>query len=79
METIGAFDAKTHFSALLGKVEKGESIVITKHGRPVACLVPAFQPDSVLVRSSISRIKKMSKGNTLMGLDWKSLRDEGRK
>jgi prevent-host-death family protein len=38
--TIGAFEAKTHLSALLERAEKGESITITKHGRPVARLVP---------------------------------------
>jgi prevent-host-death family protein len=38
--TVGAFEAKTHLSALLERAEKGESITITKHGRPVARLVP---------------------------------------
>jgi prevent-host-death family protein len=37
---VGAFDAKTHFSALLERVEAGESFVITKRGTPVARLVP---------------------------------------
>jgi prevent-host-death family protein len=40
MHTVGAFEAKTHFSALLEKVEQGERVVITKHGRPVARLIP---------------------------------------
>ena len=40
-DSIGAFAAKTHLSALLERVEKGESITITKHGLPVARLVPA--------------------------------------
>jgi prevent-host-death family protein len=39
--TIGAFEAKTHLSRLLDEVEKGDSVTITKHGRPVARLVPA--------------------------------------
>ncbi|MBV9521580.1 MAG: type II toxin-antitoxin system Phd/YefM family antitoxin [Alphaproteobacteria bacterium] len=38
---IGAYEAKTHFSQLLERAEKGERITITKHGRPVAMLVPA--------------------------------------
>lgn len=38
--SVGAFEAKTHLSALLQKVEKGEVVTITKHGRPVARLVP---------------------------------------
>jgi prevent-host-death family protein len=38
--TVGAFEAKTHLSSLLDRVEMGEEITITKHGRPVARLVP---------------------------------------
>jgi prevent-host-death family protein len=37
---IGAFDAKTRFGDLLDRVERGEVIVITRHGHPVARLVP---------------------------------------
>jgi len=38
--TVGAFEAKTHLSELLTRVESGEQVTITKHGRPVARLVP---------------------------------------
>ncbi len=40
MKTIGAFEAKTHLSALLEKVARGESFLITKRGKPVAALSP---------------------------------------
>ena len=40
METIGAFEAKTHLSTLLERVSKGEKITITRHGTPAAMLVP---------------------------------------
>ncbi len=40
METIGAFDAKTHLSGLLDRVARGERITITRHGVPAAMLVP---------------------------------------
>jgi prevent-host-death family protein len=39
MENVGAFEAKTHFSELLRQVEAGDTIIITRHGRPVARLV----------------------------------------
>jgi prevent-host-death family protein len=39
--TVGAYEAKTHLSSLLDRVEKGESVMITRNGRPVARLVPA--------------------------------------
>lgn len=41
--TVGAFEAKTHLSELLQRVEAGEQVTITKHGRPVARLVPVGQ------------------------------------
>jgi prevent-host-death family protein len=42
---IGAFEAKTHLSALLDKVRLGKVFFITKHGQPVAELRPATLPD----------------------------------
>jgi prevent-host-death family protein len=41
---IGTFEAKTHFSRLLQRVAEGEEIIITRHDRPVARLVPAERP-----------------------------------
>jgi len=38
---VGIFDAKTHLSELIERVRGGESFVLTKHGMPVARLVPA--------------------------------------
>jgi prevent-host-death family protein len=40
METVGTFHAKTHLTQLIGRVAKGERIVITNRGKPVAMLVP---------------------------------------
>ncbi len=40
MQTIGAFDAKTHFSQIIEQVLTGEEFTVTKHGKPVARIVP---------------------------------------
>jgi prevent-host-death family protein len=40
MESVGTFEAKTHLTRLLERVAKGERIVITNRGKPVAMLVP---------------------------------------
>jgi prevent-host-death family protein len=40
MKTIRTFEAKTHLSALLEQVERGEEITITRHGKAMARLVP---------------------------------------
>ncbi len=37
---VGAFEAKTHLSRLLDRVEKGERIFITRHGKRIAELAP---------------------------------------
>ena len=79
MQTIGSFQAKTHFSSLLEQVEKGEQIIITKHGHPVAKLVPVIAIDRESIKQTIRRLEEFNKTNTLGGLDWKELRDEGRR
>jgi prevent-host-death family protein len=40
METVGLFDAKTHLSELIARAERGEEVIITRHNKPVAKLVP---------------------------------------
>ena len=44
MKVVGAYEAKTHLARLLDEVARGERITITKRGKPVAELVPAFVP-----------------------------------
>ena len=79
MITVGAFEAKTHLSALLDHVAAGEEVVITKHGKPVARLVSAVQIDRARVNQAFEKLKQLRKGTTLGGLSWKALRDEGRR
>ncbi len=79
MITIGAFEAKTKLSNLLDKVELGEDILITRHGKPVAVLTAA---DAIAKRRSpdlVERINKLAEKSTLGKLSWKDLRDQGRK
>lgn len=47
MSTVGAYEAKTHLPALLARVERGERVTITRHGRPIALLIPA-RPTSTI-------------------------------
>lgn len=44
MESFGLFEAKTHLSDLIARAERGEEVVITRHNRPVAKLVPVGRP-----------------------------------
>ena len=79
MKEIGAFEAKNTLSALLDLVEAGEEVIITRHGKPVARLVPplrAFSREEA--RAAAAAFRGMSEGATLGGLSIKDLINEGR-
>lgn len=78
MDTVGAFEAKTHLSALLERVAQGETFTITRHGKPVARLVPIDQRDPEQIGAAIKRMQEIAAGQTLGG-DWREFRDAGRR
>ena len=46
--SIGLFEAKTHLSELISRVERGEEVVITRHNKAVAKLVPVVRSRQVV-------------------------------
>lgn len=79
MITVGAFEAKTHLSSLLERVAQGEEIVITRHGKPLARLIPIAVADRSRIDLAILKLKALRQGCNLSGLSWRKLRDEGRR
>lgn len=79
MSNIGAFEAKTHLSALLDQVAKGEEITITRHGQPVARLVPVGKNKPERARAAASRLKRLAQGQTLDGLSVREMIETGRR
>lgn len=77
MKQIGVYEAKTHFPRLLDEVARGESITITRHGRPVARLVP-IGGRRRSVREAIDAIEAFREAHTLGGLTIRELIEEGR-
>lgn len=86
MVEIGAFEAKNTLGNLLDRVEHGEEIVITRHGKAVARLVPnarrvdQSQAQAVLFRIR-ERARRLHKKKPRETFDWpalKKMRDEGR-
>ena len=61
MSEIGAYDAKTRLSELLERVANGERFVITRHGKPVADLVPHAALDVDDVRRVIGSMRRLRK------------------
>lgn len=79
-DSIGAYNAKTHFSALLERVESGEEVTITRHGSPVAKMVPVRRKTTrAQRRAAILAMRKLSKRMSLRGLRVKDLMNEGRR
>ena len=75
---IGVFEAKTKLSELLRRVENGEEFTITKHGHPIARLVPAPKRDPARVQAAVDRLKVFGRGRRLDGPTIRELREEGR-
>ncbi|MCE2423148.1 MAG: type II toxin-antitoxin system Phd/YefM family antitoxin [Gemmatimonadetes bacterium] len=73
MDSVGAYEAKTHLPRLLRRVMDGESVTITRHGRPVARLVPVEEDErsrayeaARRIRESRSRLKNKASLEELM-------------
>ena len=79
METVAAYEAKIHLPRLLDKVARGESVMITKHGVPVAMLVPVPSAQQRSVREAIEAIEEIRKDNSLDGLTIRQMVEEGRR
>ena len=80
MREVGAFEAKTHLSELLVAVEAGETVRITRRGKPVALLTPVGEdrPDYSAAIEMVERIR-MKIINPLTVEEILSARDEGRR
>jgi prevent-host-death family protein len=82
MRRISAFEAKNKLGQLLDLVEQGEEVIITRHGKPVACLSPPHQKCSrEAARAAVQRIRERAEQLRLGRFDWsewKGFRDEGR-
>jgi prevent-host-death family protein len=80
---IGAFEAKNTLGTLLDRVQQGEEIVITRHGKPVARLVPNNGGiDHAQARAAAERIRAGAAQVKGGPFDWETLkadRDAGRR
>ena len=77
MSSVNLAVAKAHLSELISKVESGEEVVITRHGRPVARVVPATpikQPVPLERLAALRKSLPLRKGSSAVEL--RKLRDE---
>ncbi|TMB66934.1 MAG: type II toxin-antitoxin system Phd/YefM family antitoxin [Chloroflexi bacterium] len=78
MKQVGVYEAKTHLPRLLDEVERGETVTITRHGRPVAKIVPVGEKRRS-VEEAIEAILEFGRHHPRGDLNIKELIDEGRR
>lgn len=80
MPSVGLFEAKNGLSALVERAHQGEEITITRHGQPVAMLVPAAGRSSRSPREVVEHLRAVRKGARLpKGYTIRRLIEEGRR
>ncbi|KQP15144.1 type II toxin-antitoxin system Phd/YefM family antitoxin [Pseudorhodoferax sp. Leaf267] len=80
MAAIGLFEAKTHLSEYVARAEAGEEVIITRHNKPVAKIVAFVQQHHARdARQSAVTALLQQAGQRTLGMDWRALRDEGRR
>lgn len=83
MHEIGAFEAKNTLGALLDRVERGEEIIISRRGKPVARLVPSGSgTDPAAARAAAASLRILAgeiQGPLMAWEELKTYRDEGRR
>jgi prevent-host-death family protein len=77
MKYVGVYEAKTRLPKLLDEVERGESITITRHGRPVARLVPLGER-RLSVDEAIEVFEELRRSRSLGDLSLDELIQSGR-
>lgn len=73
---VGAYEAKTRLGELLSEVEAGASYVITRHGRPIARLLPV---DPVSDAKDVIGAMLNARGGRVLGVSIDELITEGRR
>jgi len=79
MDMVGAYEAKTNLAKLLERVNKGETIGITKHGVPIAILTPPVRTKKAHPRKTIEELRKFRDKNLLKGISLREMIEEGRR
>ena len=79
MKTLGTFEAKTKFSALIEEVQHGQTIVVTRNGKPVAQIGPVAEQAREEVAQAVERIRALRKRLKLGNVNIRNLIEEGRK
>ena len=80
VSSVSVFEAKNRLSVLLDGVERGQEVIITRRGRPIARLTRLTPGhDRARARQAIAGLRAASQGRSLGGVTLRELTDEGRR
>lgn len=79
MKTVGSYEAKTHLPRLLEEVRRGEQVIITRHGVPIARLMPVAGLDARPVAKVVEEMRRLRRGNVLGGDSIAEMKAQGRR
>ena len=79
MKSVGVYEAKTQLPRLLNRVARGERITITRHGVPVAVIVPPDRRAKRPVGDVIAELESFGRGRKLDGVSLRRLIASGRR
>ena len=82
--TVTAFDAKNRLGRLLDRVQSGEELVITRHGRPIAWLVPFEKKNGDRIKAALEVFRNVreslkASGEAITREEIQAWRSEGRR
>ena len=79
MLEVGSYEAKTHLPRLLERVAKGERITITKHGVPVALLIPVGGRQAGPTEETVEQLRRFRQGRKRGSVPLRRMIEEGRR
>jgi prevent-host-death family protein len=79
MQSVGTYELKTHLSEVLDAVEHGQTVTVTRHGKPIARIVPSDAAEREGVREAIQSLLSFPRTRLPKRLTIRSLIEQGRR
>ncbi len=79
MRTVGSYELKTHLAEVLDAVEHGQTVIVTRHGKPIARLTPNGEENRQRVKQATRSLRQFPRTRLPKGITVRSLIEEGRR
>jgi prevent-host-death family protein len=79
MRSIGSYELKTHLSEVLDAVEHGQTVIVTRHGKAIARILPSEAAESDSVSQAVQSLMSFPRTRLPKGITVRGLIEEGRR